>query len=264
MKIMFVNINIEPIKNILINIFCFIVILFFLYIIEKVYPFLVQFFKKNKYAFIVKNFLITFLIYMCFCNRENIITIFKYRDSSSWFSAIATIAAVFVALIPQFEKNRIKTSNLHFNASIENVGYNFFSVKFEIENGLDRTEEVIPSSQLYYYYLDKNKTYILTNTTNDVYNFTFKNQKIFVFGKQKRVDYSELLQIDFNKVQWLSSRTPSLVKCVSAISILENNIDTYFDFSIYEIKNNSFNKVYNYTTKVYKDGAEIIKAKYGI
>lgn len=94
------------------------------------------FFKKNWCW--IKIILITIPVFITLNNWDSILVFLKCRTTPSWFSAIGTVTAAFLALFPQIRK--LRPSNLIFQAVTKfekSIGYN---VKINIYNFLDRSE----------------------------------------------------------------------------------------------------------------------------
>lgn len=119
------------------------------------------FFKKNWCW--IKLILITIPVFITLTNWDSILVFLKCRTTPSWFSAIGTVTAAFLALFPQIRK--LRPSNLIFQAVTKfekSIGYN---VKINIYNFLDRSELIkghsvkLESIDFYCGFTNKNKKY---------------------------------------------------------------------------------------------------------
>lgn len=122
---------------------------------------LFTFLKNNWYW--IKITVITIIVFITFINWDSILAFLKCRATPSWFSAIGTVTAAFLALLPQIRKK--KPSKLIFQAVTKfkkSIGYN---VKINIYNFLDRSELIkghsvkLESIDFYCGFTNKNKKY---------------------------------------------------------------------------------------------------------
>lgn len=125
--------------------------------------------RIKSFIFLKKNWswtkitVIIIIVFIIFINWDSILAFLKGRATPSWFSAIGTITAAFLALFPQIRK--LRSSNLIFQAVTEykeGIGY---VIKINIYNFLDRTELIkghsikLESIDFYCGFTEKNKKY---------------------------------------------------------------------------------------------------------
>ena len=173
--------------------------------------------KLRNYVIKHKKIFIVFLIVMSACimyavqnNAVSILHILKYKNTASWFSAIGTVAATFVALLPQIMK--LESSDILFQVSVEKVDAKRFRVKYEITNFLDKLEKIkIENSSLEFfvfkpdkYKLGQTEAYsekdslISQSFRHNVNSGDGPEQALYLpaFGKKQTIYYSEPIVIN--------------------------------------------------------------------
>lgn len=192
----------------------------------------------------IKAIGIVLLVFMIIYNWDSIFAFLKYKTTPSWFSAIGTISAVVIALLPKLKKS----PDLNPNFSIEEESKNTFKAKLEISNMLDRPEKISVNTGIYYY-SKKNNEMVSFTKLNSPYEFTYRNEySLPVFGNETSTFYSEPEKFDMSKI--FSKDIPYLMICETRIKPF-NSSKNYWLFSIYKIKNSKFVFLRSYFTNNY-------------
>lgn len=149
-------------------------------------------FLKKKWSW-TKITIITIIVFITFINWDSILAFLKCRATPSWFSAIGTVTAAFLALFPQIRK--LRTSNLIFQAVTEykeGIGY---VIKINIYNFLDRSELIKGHS-------------IKLESINFYCGFTEKNKKYKKFFSDKIISIDrELHHLELDKLSMNENKT---------------------------------------------------------
>lgn len=197
----------------MVDLFCWLVVftLIWLFIFKFSYG------KIRNYVIKHKRVFIFFLIVMSACimyavqkNADSILHILKNKNTANWFSAIGTVAATFVALLPQIMK--LKSSDLLFQVSIEKVNLKSFRVKYEITNFLNRLEKIkIENSSLKFSIFEpsmlklgmtelfsEKDSLISQSFRHNVHSGDGPEQALYLpaFGEKQTIYYSEPIKIN--------------------------------------------------------------------
>lgn len=180
---------------------------------------------NNFIKIIIKTIALAVILNEIVYKKSNIVAILKYKTTPSWFSAIGTITAAFLALLPQIKK--LRSSNLLFQAVLDYQSESGYIVKINIFNFIDRSEiikaDYIKSESVDFYYgvndkkdkkffsdktLDNGKEVhhpmirmlTMSDEKNDYYT-DFKINPMIVRGKAQVSDVNRALPITYNKSQ---------------------------------------------------------------
>lgn len=200
--------------------------------------------------------LIIFFVFMLIYNFDNILTILKSKTAPDWFSAIGTISAVIVALLPHLKKS----PNLLLNFSLDctDIYTNTYTAKLEIRNLNNKSVSVIANTVFYFFnqngYRKRPFTHVLPDSI--LYRDSFSLQ---VPGNDTITYYSNPTEINISKAP--SNYNIDMFVCATYVSTnwISNQFITY---NVYEIKNGEFILKGTFDRNDYESGKKVLKNVY--
>ena len=218
------------------------------------------FFKKNWCW--IKIILITIPVFITLTNWDSILVFLKCRTTPSWFSALGTVTAAFLALFPQIRK--LRPSNLIFQAVPECEKGLGHVIKINIFNFLDRKEIVngydIKSESIDFYcgFTKENTKYekffscnslsidgglhhqeldkLSMNENKKEYKFGFCVNPMIIRGEDRIEEVNETLPIFYNTEHSTETWTSKNNSCLNHYSTERANI-TVVKVHVETIKN---------------------------
>lgn len=202
--------------------------------------------------------LIIFFVFMLIYNFDNILTILKYKAAPDWFSAIGTISAVIVALLPNLKKS----PNLLLNFSLDctDISTNTYKAKLEIRNLNNKSVSVMANTSFYFFNQNGYRKRPFTHGLPDyiLYRDSFSLQ---VPGNDTITYYSNPTEINISKAP--SNNNIDMLVCATFVSTnwISNQFITY---NVYEIKNGEFNLKGTFDRNDYESGKKVLKNVYSL
>lgn len=206
----------------------------------------------------VKLVIVIAFVFIIIYNFDSILSVLKSKTAPDWFSAIGTISAVIIALLPQLKND----SDLSLSFSIEKITKNddIYKGKLEISNLFNKNEKVIAFTDFFYFEENSNKkmSIIYSQPTSAKYK---DYSPLPVFGRKTTTVFSSPVKFDFSTI--FSNNSTGMLVCQTTVMPLSFH-DSFLTYNIYEIENGIFRLKHTFDSPDSKTGQKHLKDFYDL